>query len=74
MKAKLTFEIKRSDANDEFYVRIVMRNGKQTFTSGETYQRRQGAQRAIDGLVNALHGLDYEVKDLTQSTVTHKRR
>lgn len=65
-RPKLIFQIDRAK-NREFFVRIVMRNGKQTFTSGETYQKRQGVHRAIDGLVNALHGLDFEVRDLTKA-------
>jgi uncharacterized protein YegP (UPF0339 family) len=61
-KPKVKFQINHA-VNDEFFVRIVLGNGKQTFTSGETYQRRQGCQRAIKGLVDALHELDYQIVD-----------
>lgn len=64
-RPKVRFEIDRAK-NKELFARIVIRNGKQTWTSGETYQRKQGVERAIKGLVDALHGLDYEIVDLVK--------
>lgn len=72
-RPKLIFEIDRAK-NKEFFVRIVMRNGKQTFTSGETYKRIAGAANAIKALVVAIAGQSYEVRDLTKSVATHKRK
>jgi uncharacterized protein YegP (UPF0339 family) len=62
-KPKIKFEIDRA-VNNEFFVRIVARYGKQTFTSGETYKRVAGAKKAIDRLVTGLHALDYEIIEL----------
>jgi uncharacterized protein YegP (UPF0339 family) len=64
-KIALTFEIQRA-SNKQFFVRIVMRNGKQTFTSGEQYLRRGAARKAIDSLLIAIDSTDYEIVDLTQ--------
>jgi len=63
-KPRVTFEIIRA-VNNEFFVRIVMRNGRFTWNTGETHLKKQSCKRAIERLVEALHGLDYEIKDLT---------
>jgi uncharacterized protein YegP (UPF0339 family) len=62
MKSRYKFVIERA-ANKEFFVRIISRNSKQTFTSGEQYKRTVSASKAISSLISAIKDGEYVVVD-----------
>lgn len=46
----------RSDENGEYYLKIVARNGRQTWRTSETYKRKSGCMKALNSLYMLIAG------------------
>ena len=53
------FQLRKSEANGEYFMTAVSPNGRQIWKTPETYKRRQGAVKALNALFKMVEHVKY---------------
>lgn len=61
MKIKYRIQFRRA-VNQEWFARIVHRNGREIVRTSETYKHKSSCERALNNLILAMGAGDYTVE------------